>query len=236
MKEIAKYVEQFSKADTKELLEFFLTEFKDEIVLATSFGAEDQVLTHMIAAIEPNTRVFTLDTGRVAEATYDVWSRTQKKYPMLIEPFSPDSSELKTLVEQIGINGFYESIDKRQECCRVRKIEPLKRALKDKKVWITGLREEQSITRSDLALVEQDETFGLLKINPLLKWSEDQIWRYIKEHDIPYNTLHDEGYPSIGCEPCTRAIESGEDIRAGRWWWEKPEHKECGLHKRGKDD
>jgi len=225
-----KYDELYGGRTAEDLLREFLREYKGSIVLATSFGAEDQVLTHMVVSIDPDTEIFTLDTGRVPEETYTVWERTERFYGIKIRPFFPDRTEVERLVADQGINGFYESIEKRKRCCRVRKIEPLRRALENRDVWITGLRREQSVTRQNLAVVERDETFGLIKLNPLLEWSTQQVWDYIKEHNIPYNSLHDRGYPSIGCAPCTRAVKEGEDIRGGRWWWESPEHKECGLH------
>ncbi len=220
----------YDTADPESLLREFLKGHKGKIVLATSFGAEDQVLTHMVVTIDPDTEIFTLDTGRLPEETYSVWERTERLYKIKIRPFFPDRKEVERLVLDQGINGFYESIENRKRCCRVRKIEPLRRALENREVWITGLRREQSITRQDLRVVEYDETFGLIKLNPLLEWSTEQVWDYIKKHNIPYNSLHDRGYPSIGCAPCTRAVNEGEDIRGGRWWWESPEHKECGLH------
>ncbi len=232
MREIEQLNKRFRDESAQDILEYFLSRYRDKIVLSTSFGAEDQVLTDMALNIDQNLEIFTLDTGRLSESTYRVWSKSQLRYGVKIEPFVPDRAELEGLIESDGVYGFYDSIQKRKECCRVRKIEPLKRALKGRQVWITGVRREQSPTRSDMAIVEYDSTFDLIKINPLLEWSTDMIWSYIKEHNTPYNELHDIGYPSIGCEPCTRAVKSGEDIRAGRWWWEEPEHKECGLHSR----
>ena len=146
--------------------------------------------------------------------------------------YSPSSNDVENYVSEYGINDFYNSLESRKECCRVRKIEPLKRALNGKDAWITGIRSEQSITRSDTKLIDRDPTFNLDKISPLLDWTDDEVWAYIKMNDVPYNKLHDHFFPSIGCEPCTRAISMGEDVRAGRWWWENPEHKECGLHKK----
>ncbi len=226
----AYYNEKFCDSDAEKILEYFLNGYRGKITLATSFGAEDQVLTHMVSAIDPKSEIFTLDTGRLPEETYRVWERTERFYGIKIKPFYPDRNALERLVSEQGINGFYESIEKRKACCRVRKIEPLKRALGGKKVWIAGLRHEQSVTRSDARVVEYDEAFGLIKLNPLLAWSTQEVWDYIKRNNIPYNELHDRGYPSIGCAPCTRAVSEGEELRSGRWWWESPEHKECGLH------
>ena len=164
--------------------------------------------------------------------TYKVLDETNLKYGVKIEVFFPKFEEVENLYKIQGVNGHFESIDKRKNCCNIRKIEPLKRALKGVDIWITGLRASQSITRETMPIVEWDENFKVVKLNPLINWSEDDVWNYIKENKVPYNKLHDNGFPSIGCEPCTRAIKQGEDIRAGRWWWENPEHKECGLHKK----
>jgi phosphoadenosine phosphosulfate reductase len=155
---------------------------------------------------------------------------TNLKYNIKVNVFFPNNENVEELYKSHGINGFYESIDNRKACCNIRKMEPLKRALKPLKVWITGLRASQSITRVDTPLVEWDESFQVIKVNPLISWSEEDVWKFIKENRVPYNKLHDQGYPSIGCAPCTRAVKAGEDIRSGRWWWENPEHKECGLH------
>ncbi len=230
IEETKRYENLYDDTAPEAILREFLREYKGKIVLATSFGAEDQVLTHMVLSIDPETEIFTLDTGRLPEETYSIWERTEQLYKTKIRPYFPDRTEVERLVLEQGINGFYESIENRKRCCRVRKIEPLKRALEKREVWITGLRREQSVTRQGLSVVERDETFGLIKLNPLLEWSTEQVWDYIKRHNIPYNSLHDRGYPSIGCAPCTRAVKDGEDIRGGRWWWESPEHKECGLH------
>ncbi|HKM18925.1 MAG TPA: phosphoadenylyl-sulfate reductase, partial [Aliarcobacter sp.] len=181
---------------------------------------------------DKNSRVFTLDTGRLHSETYRVLDETNLKYDVKIEVFFPKFEEVENLYKTQGVNGHFESIDKRKNCCNIRKIEPLKRALKNVDIWITGLRASQSITRETMPIIEWDENFKVIKLNPLINWSEDDVWNYIKENKVPYNKLHDNGFPSIGCEPCTRAIKQGEDIRAGRWWWENPEHKECGLHKK----
>jgi phosphoadenosine phosphosulfate reductase len=186
----------------------------------------------MIFKVNKNSRVFTLDTGRLHSETYKVLDATNLKYGVKIEVFFPKFEDVENLYKTQGVNGHFESIDKRKNCCNIRKIEPLKRALKSVDIWITGLRASQSITRETMPIVEWDENFKVIKLNPLINWSEDDVWNYIKENKVPYNKLHDNGFPSIGCEPCTRAIKDGEDIRAGRWWWENPEHKECGLHKK----
>lgn len=176
---------------------------------------------------------FRIDTGRLSEETYALMDQTNRKYGINVEVFCPDRKRLEELYKSQGINGFRESIENRKACCQVRKMEPLRRALSGLEVWITGLRRAQSPTRETMQLVEWDEANGLIKLNPLIEWSEEKVWDYIKTNKVPYNALHDQGYPSIGCAPCTRAISEGEDLRAGRWWWENPEHKECGLHIKG---
>ena len=216
---------------TQEIIEYFLTKFKN-VALSSSLAAEDQVLTDIILKQDKNATIFTLDTGRLHPETYDVMDATNLKYGVKIEVFFPKFEDVENLYKIQGVNGHFESIDKRKNCCNIRKIEPLKRALKNVDIWITGLRASQSITRETMPIVEWDENFKVIKLNPLINWSEDDVWNYIKENKVPYNKLHDNGFPSIGCEPCTRAIKDGEDIRAGRWWWENPEHKECGLHKK----
>ncbi|MCK9373860.1 MAG: phosphoadenylyl-sulfate reductase [Sulfuricurvum sp.] len=217
----------------EKVLGYFLKTYGGKIGLASSFGAEDQVLSDLILRTDPNAKIFTLDTGRLPEETYTVMEQTNRKYGIKIDVYFPKDSDVEALCYAQGINGFKESIENRQECCRIRKIAPLKRALEPLDVWITGLRRSQSPTRETMRLVEWDEANGLMKLNPLIEWSEEKIWDYIKSYEIPYNALHAQGYPSIGCAPCTRAIGEGEDLRAGRWWWENPEHKECGLHLRG---
>jgi len=217
----------------EEIIAYFAAEYKGEICLASSMGAEDQVLTDMIAKVAPEVSIFTLDTGRVFPETYNLIEETGKKYNKEIEIYFPSRDKVETMVKSKGINLFYTSIENRKECCHVRKIEPLKRALSGKKVWICGLRREQSITRYLTQAVEWDEGNQMLKINPLIDWNEKKLWEYIKTQEVPYNKLHDQGFPSIGCQPCTRAVAAGEDIRAGRWWWEEPEKKECGLHVKG---
>ena len=231
-KKIEQWNDQFKGKDPKEVIKFFVNEYTGKIALSSSLGAEDQVLTEMVTSIDKNTRIFTLDTGRLFPETYDLIDKTNDKYNIKIEIFFPDYRQVEEMVREKGINLFYKSIENRKRCCHLRKIEPLKRAFKDLDIWICGLRKDQSVTRFYSNLVEWDENNGLLKLNPLIDWRERDVWDYIKKHDIPYNELHDKGFPSIGCQPCTRAIKPGEDVRAGRWWWEQPEQKECGLHKR----
>jgi phosphoadenosine phosphosulfate reductase len=222
--------ELWNGLSAEEILEKALELFGNKVSFATSMGAEDQVITHMLAKISKSANIFTLDTGRVFPETYDLLHRTVNRYGLHIKSFYPDTTQVEEMVNSKGINLFYESIENRKLCCHVRKIVPLRRALTGMDAWITGLRREQSVTRTDLKIVEWDAGNGLIKINPLLEWSEEQVWNFIKNNSIPYNKLHDQGFPSIGCQPCTRAIEKGEDLRAGRWWWELPENKECGLH------
>ncbi len=221
---------KFANAEAKEVLEYFLNEYKREAALSSSLGAEDQVLTDMILKINKDSNIFTLDTGRLHPETYDVMDATNLKYGIKLEVFFPKNEDVEKLYETQGINGHFESIENRKNCCGIRKMEPLKRALKPLKVWVTGLRAAQSVTRTDMPVVEYDANFDVIKVNPLINWSEEDVWDYIKTNNVPYNKLHDQGYPSIGCAPCTRPVKAGEDIRSGRWWWENPEHKECGLH------
>ncbi len=221
---------KFKILNTKEILNLAVSKFKDGVVFTTSLGAEDQVVTHLLSQIDTSVKIITLDTGRLPYETYKTIEDTEKKYGIRIQVLFPDYISVEKMVNEKGINLFYESVDNRKECCHVRKLEPLGRFLKAKNLWITGLRKEQSVTRTDMQFAEWDEKFSIQKINPLLNWTEKEIWDFIKENKIPYNELHDKGYPSIGCAPCTRAIEKGEDTRAGRWWWENPESKECGLH------
>ncbi len=214
----------------QHLLRTFIQRFPGRLVLASSMAVEDQVLTDMIVEIDPSVSIITLDTGRLPQETHETIEATQKHYDIDIQVLTPDSAQVEAMVREYGANLFYDSVENRKRCCHVRKIEPLNRGLKDKDVWVCGLRKEQSVTRTDLEPIAWDEQFGLIKLSPLLDWTTEQVWDYVRKHDVPYNSLHDKGYPSIGCAPCTRPVAEGEDIRAGRWWWERPEHKECGLH------
>ena len=227
---IEAYQTQFKQSSPEDLLTFFLKAFSGQIVLASSLGAEDQVLTDMALKIDPKALIFVLDTGRLHQETYDVMALTMATYDMAYDVFFPDRNSVENLVKEKGPNSFYESIENRKQCCYIRKVEPLNRALSKNKAWITGQRREQSQTRAELNTVEWDDSHQLIKLNPLASWTEAQVWDYLKIHDVPFNRLHKQGYPSIGCAPCTRAIKAGEDIRAGRWWWENPDGKECGLH------
>jgi phosphoadenosine phosphosulfate reductase len=200
---------------------------------STSFGAEDMVVLDLIRSHALPIAMFTLDTGRLPEETYRLMQRVEQRYGRCFATYFPDAGEVEALVARNGINGFYDSVDKRKACCAVRKLAPLARALAGKRAWVTGLRAGQSVTRSALAPREWDATWMLEKFNPLADWTEEDVWSYLRGHDVPYNELHDRFYPSIGCAPCTRAITPGEDVRAGRWWWEQPDSKECGLHAKG---
>jgi phosphoadenosine phosphosulfate reductase len=231
-KTIAQFNQQFAGKSPEFVLTYFLHAYSGRIALSSSLSIEDQMLTDLIANIAPATRIFTLDTGRLFPETYSLIERTRMKYPITLEVFFPDAAEVENMVRENGINLFYESAELRKKCCQVRKIQPLKRAFQGLEVWICGLRREQSVTRQDMQLIEWDAPNGLIKLNPLIDYTEAQVWEYIKTNQVPYNKLHDRGFPSIGCQPCTRAVEPGEDVRAGRWWWENPEQKECGLHKR----
>lgn len=224
--------QQFKGKTSLEVLERVSAAFGSKIRFASSMGAEDQVIIHLIARAGLPIEIFTLDTGRMFSETYELIEKTEARYGIKIRMMFPDATQVENMVNQKGINLFYKSIENRKLCCNIRKIQPLQRALQGAEAWIAGLRREQSPTRTDLNIAVWDQGNGLIKINPLLEWSEKQVWEFIKENKIPYNALHDKGYPSIGCQPCTRAVMPGEDIRSGRWWWENPDTKECGLHAR----
>lgn len=223
---------KFEKASAEEVLKYFLAEYKGKVALASSLGAEDQVLTKQICDIDKETTIFTLDTGRLFPETYDLIHRTNSKYGIKVKVYFPEASRVEEMVNEKGINLFFESIENRKMCCGIRKLEPLRRAFEGLDVWICGLRRDQSVTRQDMKVVEWDEANNLIKVNPLIEWSEKEVWDYLNENKVPYNVLHDKGFPSIGCQPCTRAIMAGEDVRAGRWYWENPDTRECGLHKK----
>jgi len=221
-----------SATSAEESLRLSLEKFGTKrIALASSFGAEDQVLTDMLVRIDPSARIFTLDTGRQFQETYDVMQSSVERYGISYEVCAPEAADVAELIKIDGPNLFYASVDKRKACCDVRKIRPLRKILSTVDAWICGLRRDQGVTRADIELSSWDAEHGIYKICPLFDWSEAQVWEYIRLHNVPYNALHDHGFPSIGCAPCTRAVAPGEDIRSGRWWWESPEHKECGLHR-----
>ncbi len=223
---------QLKDKSPEEVLKYVINKFGQKVAFASSLGAEDQVLTDMICKIDKNVQIFTLDTGRLFSETYQLIEKTSDFYDKKIKILFPDYKKVEKMVEEKGINLFYKSIANREHCCFLRKKEPLRRAFQGLEAWICGLRREQSITRLNNQVVEWDEQNELIKINPLIEWTEDMVWDYIKKNNVPYNELHDKGFPSIGCQPCTRAVKPGEDIRAGRWWWEEPEKRECGLHNR----
>lgn len=208
-----------------------LSELKDDkIVFSTSLSYEDQAITHMIFSKNLNIEIFTLDTGRLFQETYSVFNSTRGRYKKEIKTYYPKTEAVEKLVSSKGPNSFYESVENRKECCFIRKVEPLKRALSGKTIWITGIRSEQSANREGMQQVEWDEANQIIKVHPLLNWTFEETKAYVNKHNIPYNPLHDKGFVSIGCQPCTRAIKTGEDFRAGRWWWEDTTKKECGLH------
>ncbi len=232
LKQIENLNKELQNSSTQEVISFFLSNYPEKIAFATSLGIEDQVITEMIVSINKSIKIFTLDTGRLFQETYDLIQKTNSRYKINIEIYFPDTRQVEKMVKEKGINLFYESIENRKLCCHVRKIESLKRVLNKFDFWITGLRKEQSEIRANDKLIEWDKVNGLIKVNPLIKWTEKDVWNYIKGKNIPYNSLHNKGFKSIGCLPCTRAVEDSEDSRSGRWWWENDEHKECGLHKR----
>ena len=229
------YLKELNDALTSKTAAEFITwadkTFGDGLTFACSFGAEDMVLLDLLLKARPTATVFILDTGRLHQETYDLIEQARQFYGRNFTIFAPRTEALEQLLAEQGPNSFYLSIEARKSCCKVRKVEPLSRALAGAAAWLTGLRREQAVTRASLPLVELDEPHGsILKLNPLADWSEEHVWDYLRLHEVPYNALHERGFPSIGCAPCTRAIAPGEDLRAGRWWWEAPEHKECGLH------
>lgn len=216
--------------DPAAALHALAAEFPGEVVFSTSFGWEDQVITQMIFTNHIPIKVFTLETGRLFPETYYVWNRTMEIYGKPVHAYYPNNTALEAMVNDKGPNSFYESVENRKECCGIRKIEPLHRAIKGNKLWVTGIRADQSPNREDMSNVEWDNSNQLFKFHPIFEWTLNDVKAYIKQYNIPYNTLHDKGFPSIGCLPCTRAIQPGEDFRAGRWWWEDQSKKECGLH------
>jgi len=230
--QIRQWNEELKERPALGVIGYFLNYFGDRIVLSTSVGLEDQVNTEMVIRQKKEAAIFTLDTGRLFPETYDLIARTNKHFGIRIKTYFPESRAVEDMVAAHGINLFYDSVEKRKMCCGVRKVAQLPRAFEGMDAWICGLRKDQSVSRFFNTLVEWDEHNRLIKINPLINWTEKDVWEYIRANHIPYNLLHDSGFPSIGCEPCTRAIEPGEDVRAGRWWWENELHKECGLHKR----
>ena len=230
--QIKKIAEEMEDQSAMEVLKWAINTYAPKIALASSFGAEDVILIDMMVKInKEKTKIFTLDTGRLNQETYDVMDAIRKKYDIQIEVYFPEQRETEEMVKIKGMNLMYESVENRKLCCEIRKVHPLNRALSKLDAWITGLRREQAITRANIYKLEIDSSHGnIAKINPLADWTNEMIWDYIHKNNVPYNKLHDSGYPSIGCEPCTRAVHRGEDPRAGRWWWENATQKECGLH------
>ena len=214
----------------EEVLQWASAKFKGKMVFASSMGLEDQVLTDMIARLELDIDIFTLDTGRLFNETYELIEKTENRYGIKIKIYFPKAADVEDMVNNEGINLFYKSPELRKKCCHVRKIEPLQRALAKYSAWTCGLRREQSVTREDILISDWDEENKMMKINPLIAWNEQDVWDYIRKNDVPYNKLHDKGFLSIGCACCTRAVKEVGDVRSGRWWWESPEQKECGLH------
>ncbi|ADN02559.1 phosphoadenylyl-sulfate reductase [Spirochaeta thermophila] len=223
------YRETLRGKSPQEVLAYFLDEWGEGVVQASSLGAEDQVITHMLLSLTPRPRVFVIDTGRLPEETYALLDLIHTRWELDLRVYAPEAEDVEDFVRTYGPNAFFRSVELRKRCCYIRKVKPLMRALEGAKVWITGLRKAQSPEREGVEVVEWDELHGLIKVNPLADWSDEEVWSYLKGHGVPYNVLHDRGYPSIGCEPCTRAVLPGEHPRAGRWWWEQGK-KECGLH------
>ncbi len=231
MKEAATILlEETRGLETEEFLKYIVDKFQNRVALASSFSIEDQVVTDILCKITDKPNIFTLDTGRLPQATYNAIDATRDKYSLKIKIRFPDTTQVEEMINAKGTNSFYENIENRKECCRIRKVLPLQKQLAALDAWITGLRREQAVIRETLERVEFDTDNNLVKINPLAEWSTQETWNYIKINNIPYNNLYDRRYPSIGCEPCTRAVAGDQDIRSGRWWWESPEQKECGLH------
>ena len=229
--EVKELAIRFEGEDAETVIRWALERFHPRIALATSLQAEEMVILDIAWKTNPGVRVFTLDTGRLHEETYMIMEQIREKYGISVESYFPQRQAVEALERERGFYSFRRSVEERKYCCGIRKVEPLGRAVNGLDAWITGLRREQAVTRGMVGKVEADESHGgIIKVNPLADWSGEQVWDYIRAHDIPYNALHDVGFPSIGCAPCTRAIKPGEDSRAGRWWWEMPETKECGLH------
>ena len=224
------YNSQLNELSIVDKLKYLAEQHPGKVVFTTSFGYEDQVITDMIFRNDIDIRVITLDTGRLFPETYKVFNSTKDRYQKSIEVYFPPADEVEAMVTKKGPFSFYESLENRKECCYIRKVIPLKRALSGNEIWITGLRASQSDNRKDMREFEVDEGNQIVKFNPLMEWSLEQTIEYVKENNVPYNVLHDKGFVSIGCQPCTRAIQPGEDFRAGRWWWEQSSGKECGLH------
>lgn len=228
---IEKILNEIEGLSAEEIIRFINQKYGSDAVFSTSFGIEDQVILHILEAEKSSASIFTLETGRLFPETYKVWNRSLEKYGLSIKTYFPNTEAVENLMSTKGPSSFYNSVEDRKECCFIRKIEPLSRAIQGYKVWITGIRADQSANREDMKAVEYDEVNKIIKIHPLFHWTLEEVEAYLKQNNIPYNSLHDKGFPSIGCQPCTRAIQPGEDFRAGRWWWEDKSKKECGLHR-----
>ncbi len=224
MSELQQKIEQVISVLTETIHDFA------PVTFANSLGAEDMVLTDLINRYKLDIDMFSLDTGRLPQETYDLMQTVRNHFSQPLRIYFPNVKQIEEFISENGVNGFYDSVELRKKCCHIRKVEPLRRALFGKRAWVTGIRHEQASTRISLKVSAYDISNRMQKINPLLEWSNKEVWEYIKQYDVPYNKLHDRFYPSIGCVPCTRSVTPGEDIRSGRWWWEKPETKECGLH------
>lgn len=221
------------QASAREILQAGLEAAGGPVALACSFSVEDVIVIDLLQRVDPDVAIFALDTGRLNEETYEAAEAVTERYGVRVEWYFPERAAVEKLERAKGLFSFRESAENRRECCRIRKVEPLQRALQGLSGWITGMRREQSVTRANIEALETDAAHGgIVKINPLIHWRREQVWEYAESHRLPVNRLHRQGYPSIGCAPCTRAVQPGEDERAGRWWWENPEHKECGLHRR----
>jgi phosphoadenosine phosphosulfate reductase len=227
---ISQLNDTYATATAQEVLQYVTSRYKKEYTFASSLGVEDQVITHMLSQITENLDIFILDTGRLHQETYDLIQTTHRQYAFSYRIFFPNQTDVETMTSAHGPNHFYSSPENRKDCCFVRKVKPLTRALNGYSAWITGIRRAQSVNRAETPMFEWDNTHNILKINPLIHWSKHDVWTYVKRNDIPYNKLHDHHFPSIGCAPCTRAVDPGSDDRSGRWWWETSDKKECGLH------
>ncbi len=229
--QVEQLAQEFEAKSAQEILEWALCSFGPKIGLASSFGAEDVAIIDMMTKVDKNAKIFTLDTGRLNQETYNVIDDIRARYGIRVDVMFPDQKEVEEMVRSLGMNLMYSSVENRKLCCEIRKVRPLNRALAGLDGWITGLRRDQAAMRADIKKIEIDNSHGgIIKLNPIADWTSDRVWDYIRKNNVPYNKLHDMGYPSIGCEPCTRAIKPGEDPRAGRWWWESTANKECGLH------
>jgi phosphoadenosine phosphosulfate reductase len=227
---ISELSDKIKGLDIAQAIRLLSDTFTGKALFSTSFSLEDQVISHTILENKISVDIFTLDTGRIFPETYSVWNSTNQRYQTQIKAFTSDYKTLQDYLTEKGPNAFYESVENRKQCCHIRKVEPLKRALKGQQLWVTGLRSEHSAARQDLQMLEWDEGHQLIKFHPILHWTTEEVREFVTKNNIPYNTLQDKGFVSLGCAPCTRAIKPGEDFRAGRWWWEDDSKKECGLH------